>query len=125
MKKTLIIASFVLLSSASVLPALATQLDPVAPEDLSRFAGLSIRGFANANLGTVSQVDTNTGIIGIAGRYGEFAFVSTSMLARDGNRLHAPTMTVGDLKMASDANLSRPGATLVRPNVIINEPTLR
>ena len=122
MKKTLIIASLVLLASASVVPALATQFDPVAPEDLNQFSGVPVLGRANANLGVVSAVDPIAGIVGIAGRHGEFAYVSTSMLGRDGARLHAPTMTTGDIKLASDANLRHPGATLVRPNVIINEP---
>ena len=120
--KPIIVASLLLLSSAAAAPVWATQLDPVAPQDLSEFQGLPIRGFANVDLGTVSRVDTRTGTIGIAGKYGEFALLSASMLGRDGKRLHAPTVTVGDLKFASDANLARPGATLVRPKVLIIEP---
>ena len=120
--RTIIVASFLLVSSAAAAPLWATQFDPVAPQDLSEFAGLPIRGFANVDLGTVSEVDTRTGTIAIAGKYGEYALVSSSMLGRVGKTLHAPTVTVGDLKVASDANLSRPGATLVRPHVIIIEP---
>jgi hypothetical protein len=120
--KTVILASFLLVSSAVTAPLWATQLAPVAAEDLSEFAGLPVRGLANVDLGTVSRVDTRTGTIGIAGKYGEFALLSTSMLGRDGKRLHAPTVSVGDLKFASDANLSRPGATLVRPHVLVIEP---
>ena len=120
--KTVILASFLLVSSAVSAPLWATQLDPVAAEHLSQFQGQPIRGFANVDLGTVSRIDMHTGRIGIAGKHGEFALLSTSMLGRDGKTLHAPTVTVGDLKVASDANLARPGSTLVRPNVLIIEP---
>jgi hypothetical protein len=120
--KTVMLALFLLVPSAVTAPLWATQLDPVAAEDLDQFQGQPIRGFANVDLGTVSRVDMRTGTIGIAGKYGEFALLSTSMLGRNGKTLHAPTVSVGDLKFASDVNLARPGATLVRPHVLVIEP---
>jgi hypothetical protein len=122
MKKTMLLAPMALLFLAVAGQGYAGgSVGPVAAGDLHEFIGLPVYGRAYADLGTVSQVDTDAGVIGISGKYGEFAIVSTSMLAREGKRLRAPLLTVGDVKFASMMNLSQQGATLVAPQVIIRE----
>jgi len=36
--------------------------------------------------------------------------------------LYAPTLTAGDIKLASNMQLARPGTVLSAPNVLIIEP---
>ena len=118
MGKPVLIASFLFLSLAAVTPAIAV-VEPIG--DLSELQNSVVYGSGYANLGTVTQIDAAAGVVGIAGRHGEFAIVSMSLLGREGKRLRAPTLTTGDIKLASDHQLTHPGATLVAPQVIIRE----
>jgi len=118
MGKPVLIASFLFLSLSAVTPAIAV-VEPIG--DLNGLQNSVVYGRAYADLGTVSQVDANAGVVGISGKHGEFAIVSMSLLGRDGKRLRAPTLTTGDIKFASDRNLTHPGSTLVAPQVIIRE----
>ena len=104
-------------------PATAiAPLKPVEPQVLDQFIGWTVYGEARAPLGVVSKVDRKAGVIGLVGRHGEFALMHTSVLARNGMILHAPTVSVGDFVRASTANLLRPGSTLIFPHVIVEEP---
>lgn len=91
---------------------------------LDRYVGRTLFGLGKANLGVVNTADPYTGIITVSGRYGEYALISASMLTHDGLTLSAPTLTAGDIKVASDANLAHPGAILSSPHVIVVEPPL-
>jgi len=123
MKRTMLIASLLLLSSAAAVPASAFEgLQPVAPQELNAFVGSNLFGQAHANLGVVSAVDPVAGVIGLTGRFGEYALISSSMLARNGLTLRAPELTAGDIKIASDTNLAHPGAMIATPHVIVIEP---
>jgi hypothetical protein len=116
------------LASVAITPALA---QPVAQErvvtvyttNLNAYIGRNLFGLANANLGVVSAVDPFAGVVGVTGTHGEYALISASMLTHDGLTLDAPTLSAGDIKAASDANLSRPGSVLASPHVIVVEPT--
>jgi len=121
MGKPVLIASSLLLSLAVVAPAIAREMEPLSPVNLNELQNRVVFGRAYANLGTVTQVDPDAGVVGIAGRHGEFAIVSMSLLGWDGMRVFAPTLTVGDIKFASDIQLAQPRATLVAPQVIIRE----
>ncbi|MDE2475847.1 MAG: hypothetical protein KGO48_12420 [Alphaproteobacteria bacterium] len=123
------ICAFVLLGSAAVaMPSLAqdvVQQTTVVREvttDLNQFIGRNLFGWGHANLGVVSAADRHNGVIGVTGRHGEFALISGTLLTRDGVTLYAPTLTAGDIKVASEANLAHPGAVLGAPQVLIIEP---
>jgi hypothetical protein len=119
----MLIASLLLLSSVAAVPASAIEyLQPVAPQNLNAFIGRNLFGEGYANLGVVSAVDPYAGVIGLTGTHGEFALISSSMLARNGLTLRAPTLTAGDVKIASDANFAHPGAMIATPHIIIVEP---
>jgi len=113
-RQLLPLALFVLTATT---PALA-ELQSVAAQDLSRFMGLSVRGAANVDLGVVSSVDTNLGLIGVSGKYGQFATLHVSVLKRDGLQLVAPALHVGHISEISMHIQSRPGLVAVaRPNL--------
>lgn len=90
--------------------------------DLNQFIGRNLFGWGHANLGVVSAADRDNGVIGLTGRFGEFALISGSLLTHDGATLYAPTLTAGDIKLASNAQLARPGTILTAPSVQIIEP---
>ena len=119
--KALLISSVLL--AAGPKPILATEiLRPVAAQDLDQFIGSTVFGQARAPLGVVSKVDMKAGIVGLVGRHGEFTLMHTSVLARNGMTLRAPTVSIGNFVHASNANLVRPGSTLIYPHVIVEEP---
>lgn len=129
MKTAVLIATAVLASAALATPILAQTIVrqtilTETPIDLNQFVGQNLFGAAHANLGSISQVDPNTGVIALTGRHGEYALITTSLVIPDGPNLRAPTLTQGDIKLASDMNLSHPGATMMSPNIIIVEPPL-
>ena len=124
MKKRTMFLSLLLLSAAVAAPASAERiLKPVAAKDLSRFVGTTVYGRAHANIGVVSQVDRKRGLIAVAGKRGDFAVLHTSLLARDGMRMFAPQLSVGQMASISAKRASRP--TLVAmaktPSVIVEE----
>lgn len=123
MRKHLLALPLLLLSAGAITPALAQRpiLQPVAREDLSRFVGTNLHGRAYANLGVVSAVDRRAGVIGLHGPYGEYALIHTSVLARNGLQLRAPTLSIGDVRRASDKNMARRGAVIINPTVEIEE----
>lgn len=90
--------------------------------DLNHFIGQDLYGLGHADLGVVSSVNPDTGVIGVTGKHGEFALISGTMLAHDGWTLYAPGLTAGDLKEASEAQWANPAAILVHPHVIVVEP---
>jgi len=122
--RTMLLASSLLLALAGHAANALPTLQSVEPQDLGQFVGWTVVGQARAPLGVVSQVDRSSGIIGVTGRHGEFALLHTSVLARNGIELRAPTISAGDFNMASIANLTRRGSTLVYPRIIIEEPPL-
>src|SRR6185312_12087195 len=99
---------FLLLLSTGLTAPASAEPRPVAAQDLSRFIGSDVLGAANADLGVVSQVDTNLGLIGLAGKNGEFATLHVSLLRRDGLRLFAPTLNVGYIVEISTHLWSQP-----------------
>ena len=125
------LAAALLLSATFALPALAQPVVPVVTQtavpvvaiNLNSFIGQTLFGVARAPLGTVTQVDPYAGVVAVAGRHGEFALISASMMLPDGPNLWAP-LTYGDIKVASDMNLRHPGATMTGPKVIIIEPAI-
>jgi hypothetical protein len=109
--------SLLLLLLGVATPASA-ELQSVEAQDLGRFMGLSVRGDANADLGVVSSVDTNLGLIGLSGKYGQFATLHVSLLKRDGLKLFAPTLNVGHITEISTHIWSSPGLVAVaRPTL--------
>ena len=122
--RTALLASSLLLfiwgEAANALPTLQS----VAGKDLDQFAGFTVIGEARVPLGVVSKIDKKAGVIGVTGRHGEFALMHISVLGRYGFDLYAPTINAGDFKMASDANLTKRGSTLIYPHIIVNEPPL-
>lgn len=136
MNRTILIGT--LLLSALATPALAQnvvqQVTVVQPPteivreviikapDLNHYVGSTLFGWGEANLGVVSSANPITGVIGVTGRHGEFAMISSDMLTHDGWRLHAPTLTAGDIKVASEAQFANPAAILLAPHVIVVEP---
>lgn len=90
--------------------------------DLNQFIGRNLFGWGHANLGVVSAADRYAGVIGVTGRFGEFALISGTLLTHDGLTLYAPTLTAGDIKLASNAQFAGPGSVLGAPNVLIIEP---
>ena len=129
MKTTTLIATAVLASAALTTPTVAQELVQQTivtevPINLNNFVGQNVFGAAHANLGTVSRVDPYRGVIALTGRYGEYALISMSLLIPNGLSLRAPTLSQGDIKYASDANLRHPGATMTAPHIIVVEPPL-
>jgi hypothetical protein len=127
MKNVALVAFAALGAAAFAAPSVAqplTTVTTVYSTNLNGFIGRNLFGAGNANLGVVSRVDPYAGVIGLTGRYGEVAMISTSMLTHEGWTLHAPTLTVGDIKAASDAKLAHPTAILASPNVIVIERPL-
>ena len=122
--RALLPALFMLFALAARPATAIAPLQPVEPQVLDQFIGWTVYGEARAPLGVVSKVDHKSGVIGLVGRHGEFALMHTSVLARNGMILHAPTVSVGDVARASTANLLRPGSTLIFPHVIVEEPPL-
>lgn len=123
------ICALVLLGSATAAtPSLAqevvqqTTIVRQVNTDLNQFIGRNLFGFAHANLGVVSSADRFNGIIGLTGRHGEFALISGTLLTNDGLTLFAPTLTAGDIRVASNAQYARPGSVLTAPSVLIIEP---
>jgi|SRR5215469_18262640 len=108
-------------SQAQVIVHQTTIVREVIP-NLNRYIGRNVFGWGHANLGVVSDANPYTGVIGLVGRHGEFALISDSLLAPDGLTLYAPTLTAGDIKVASNAQLARPGSVLTAPHVFIIEP---
>lgn len=100
-------------------PAYPAIRDSVRDQDLNQFIGRNVFGFAHANLGVVSAVNRNKGMIVIIGRHGEYARVSASLLTRDGTILYASSLTAGDIKQASAISLAYSGALLTVPDDII------
>ena len=123
------ICALALLGSAAVTtPCLAqeviqqTTIVRTVTTDLNQFIGRNLFGAGRANLGVVSAADRDNGIIGVTGRFGEYALISGTLLTRDGLTLFAPALTAGDIKLASNAQLARPGSVLTAPHVLIIEP---
>jgi hypothetical protein len=125
--KTTVFLAAALASAAFAAPSLAqvvvqesivTQINT----DLNQFIGTNLFGLANANLGVVSAANPYTGVIGVTGRHGEYALISGSMLTHDGTTLYAPALSVGDIKIASEAQWAHPGSVLAAPHVIVIEP---
>lgn len=77
---------------------------------LDQFVGQNIFGLGHVNLGVVAGVDPQAGLIVIVGRHGTVAWISTSAVLRDGPHLWAPGVSPATIKVASDANLTRPHA---------------
>jgi hypothetical protein len=110
-------------SAISATPAFAEHLlTRLGPDNLNSVVGDTVLGAANANIGVVSNVDPYTGTLTVTGRHGEVAHISSSWAGRDGLVVRAPALTAGDIKIASNANLSNPGTILGTPKVIIVEP---
>lgn len=122
--RTLFVSLMLFSTAAAVTPASAVALEPVAARDLDHFIGFTITGQARAPLGVVSRVDPAAGVVQIVGSHGEVARLHVSALAHDGVILRAPTISVGDVKQASERNFSRPGTILVGPSVSVKEPPL-
>jgi hypothetical protein len=128
MKTRNLIATAVLASAVLATPTLAQEVVQQTvvvtgpTTDLDQFIGRNLFGVAHANLGVVSAANPYTGVIGVTGRHGEYALISGSMLTHDGMTLYAPTLTVGDIKLASEAQWAHPGAILAAPHVIVVEP---
>jgi hypothetical protein len=123
------ICALVLLGSAAITtPSLAqevvqqTTIIGELRSNLNRFIGRNLFGLGHANLGVVSTADSDAGVIGVVGRFGEFALISDTLLTRDGLTLYAPTLTRGDIKLASNAQYAHPGSVLTAPHVLIIEP---
>lgn len=119
--KTLLVSSLILGSTIAAAPALAA-LHPVTSHDLDRFIGSTIFGEAQAPLGVVSRVDVPNGVVSVVGRHGQLALLHTSVLARNGTRVRAPEVSIGEFNDASAINAVRPGSILVQPRIIIEEP---
>ena len=92
--------------------------------DLDHFVGTTLYGAAHAPLGVVSAANRDTGVIGVTGRHGEFADIDASLLTHDGWTLHAPTLTAGDIKTASNVQLTSRESVLAAPRIIVVEPPL-
>jgi hypothetical protein len=110
-------------SAISATPAFSEHLlTRLGPDNLNSVVGDTVLGAANANLGVVSRVDPATGTITVTGRHGELANISSFWAGRDGLFLRAPALTAGDIAIASNANLFKPGTILGPPSVIVVEP---
>jgi hypothetical protein len=124
--KKLVLVAFAAVASATFATSSVAQpitiVTTVYSNDLNGFIGRNLFGWGKANLGVVSRVDPYSGVIGVAGRYGEYALISVSMLTNDGWTLYAPTLTAGDMKVASEANFAHRGSVLAGPHVIVVEP---
>jgi hypothetical protein len=126
MKITMLVAAAALASAALAAPVLAQPVERVTTvytADLNGFIGRNLFGMAHANLGVVSAADPYAGVVGITGPHGEYALISASMLVHDGVTLHAPTLSAGDIKVASEANFAHRGSVLAGPHVIVVEPS--
>ena len=82
-------------------PTHSSVRDHLLNQDLNQFIGRNVFGPAQANLGVVSAIDRNNGIIVIIGRHGEHARLSVSLLTWDGTILYASSLTAGDIKQVS------------------------
>jgi hypothetical protein len=123
------ICAFVLLGSAAVAtPCLAqeivqqTTIIRQVNTDLNQFIGRNLFGFGHANLGVVSAADRDAGVVGVTGRFGEYAVISGTLLTHDGLTLYAPTLTAGDIKLTSEMHRANPRSMLTAPHVLIIEP---
>jgi hypothetical protein len=94
-----------LLLTAGTVPAAADTL--VSSWELNRFIGSNLKGTAQSNLGIVSAANRDSGTVAVVGRHGELATVHTSMLTRAGMKLQAPTVSRGDIAMASYSGMNR------------------
>ena len=127
MKTRMLFATAVLASAALATPTVAQEVVQQTPvtgitTNLDHFIGTNLFGVGHANLGVVSAADRDDSVIGVTGTYGEYALISGTLLTHDGMTLFAPTLTAGDIKVASEAQFAHPGAVLSTPNVIIIEP---
>lgn len=126
--KIAICAAVLLGSAAIATPSLAqeivqqTTIVHQVNTNLNRFIGRNLFGWGHANLGVVSAADADSGVIGLTGRFGEYALISGTLLTHNGLTLYAPTLTAGDVKVASEAQRAHPGTVLTAPSVQIIEP---
>jgi hypothetical protein len=124
MKIRTVLASALLSCAAAAGSAHAAQLTPIPSYDLDRFIGSTVLGKAQAPLGVLSSADPQSGVVAIVGRPGELAYLDGSLLARNGSRIRAPGVSIGEYNLASIANFHSPGTVLVHPQIIIEEPPL-
>jgi hypothetical protein len=126
MKMRTQLVSALLLSAAIAAPAWAYDLRRVDAQDLNHFIGMEVHGAAQADLGVVSEVDSNLGLVGLAGKHGEFAVLHTSLLRRNGLQMYAPTLTVGHIAEISSDHWAFSDTVAVAkpmtPSIIIDEP---
>jgi hypothetical protein len=117
MRSRLYILSFIFL------PTLASAAPPVenavAPWELNKFIGKSLRGHAFEPLGIVGAADPGQGVIQMVGPQGQVATIHASMLV-EGASLRAPSLTIGDIAAASTFATS--GIPIVEPRIIVEEP---
>jgi hypothetical protein len=118
MKKHTLILPLLLLTAGTV-PAVAET--PVSSWELNRFIGSNLKGRAMSDLGIVSAANRHSGTIALVGRHGEVATVHQSLLVRTGMKLHAPTLSRGDISRASNSGMSR--VPLTDPTITIEEYT--
>ena len=84
---------------------------------------MEVHGAAYADLGVVSQADSNLGLIGLSGKHGEFAVLHTSLLRRDGLQMFAPSLNVGHIAEISSDHWASTDLVAVakRPTITIEE----
>ena len=106
-----------------LLPTLASAAPPVewtvAPWELNKFIGKSLRGHAFEPLGIVGAANPDLGVIQMVGPQGQVATVHVSMLVK-GSSLRAPTLTAGDIAAAS--SFASSSVPIVAPRIIVGEP---
>jgi len=111
--------------AAAPTPAAAVTRS-VEKRELSHFVGTDVIGRANVDLGVVDTVDPRLGLIAMRGKHGEFAVLHTSLLKRDGFRMFAPELSVGDIAQISMDRAEWPHAVAVAkasiPTIIREEP---
>jgi hypothetical protein len=117
MRKSLLVIPL-LLATASPFAAQAYER-PVAPWDLDRYIGKTLRGHAFAPLGIVGAADTEAGLIQMVGPQGQVATIHSSMLV-EGADLRAPALTIGHIAAASSPTRSR--VPIFDPSITVGDP---
>ena len=116
-----IACSVALLAWAAVV-APATAQETLAPWQLNHFIGQNLFGLGHMNLGVIMSADPQTGVIGLAGRHGEYVLlVSSDLLLQEGLNLWTPNLTPSEIRIGSEETLAHAPRTVVVPEVRVIE----
>lgn len=98
----------------------AIGMQPVSATSITHYVGDEVYGADDEDLGIVSDVDPNRGLVGVWSNDDNFVVLHVSMLEHEGDQLHAPQISIGDFDKYAAERLENPDLVVIKRGTTIS-----